>query len=154
METRYTVQKNVSSTQMQTLQFQDCAEAIAKGWTIVKKSVMEDIASCTVLKSVSRGAGRKVERGQGGRCGVGREVGCGVVWGGRWGVGREVGCGVVWGGRWGVGRGGRWSVGRGRRWGVVWGRAGGAWTGREGRGLVAQGDSGRRGVGRGDGLTE
>lgn len=51
-ETQYTAKKNVSSVQNKTLQYQDCAQASASGWTIVSRTVVEDVESCTVVKWV------------------------------------------------------------------------------------------------------
>ena len=49
-ETEYITQKNVSSVENQTLQYQDCEEAQANGWPILEETTVEDIWSCTVIK--------------------------------------------------------------------------------------------------------
>ena len=49
-ETEYITEKNVSSVENKTLQYQDCEEARANGWEILEQTTVQDIVSCTVIK--------------------------------------------------------------------------------------------------------
>ena len=49
-ETEYITEKNVSSVENKTLQYQDCEEATSNDWEILQQTTVQDIVSCTVIK--------------------------------------------------------------------------------------------------------